>query len=141
MKLLKMALVLSLACSAASSAFGAPCSHKPLDGVYSTNTGILVGGRVSEAFCAGAGPGVPGNMQHALSWIGAALGTQWKMWGMAIDGAGAVETARFFDAFGNGWIDYITNYTGGQFWLSGAGAWGDGLGDFAGAITYFNVGA
>lgn len=140
MKLLKMALVMSLVLLVATYAF-AGCPHKPKDGIYSTNTGALIGGRVSEAYCTGVGPGVPGNMQNAMSWNGAALGTQWKIWGMAIDGAGAVETGRFFDAYGNGWIDYVTNYTGGQFWLSGAGAWGDGLGDFSGAITYYNVGA
>ena len=60
---------------------------------------------------------------------------------MAIDGAGAVETARWLDANGNGWIDYATNYVGGEFWLDGDHVWGNGTGDFGGTVTYFNVAA
>jgi hypothetical protein len=76
-----------------------------------------------------------------MSWDGASLGAQWKVWGMAIDVSGAVETARHIDGSGNGWIDYQTNYTGGQFWMSGSGPWGSGGGDFTGTVTYYNVGA
>lgn len=140
MKLLKMAFVLSVVLLVASSSF-ATCTHKPKDGVYTTSGGTLFAGRASEGFCSGVGPGGPGNTQNAMSWDGATLGGQWHIWGMAIDATGAVETGRFFDAHGNGWIDYVTDYTGGQFWLSGGGAWTDGLGDFSGTITYYNVGA
>jgi hypothetical protein len=140
MKLLKMLFVLSVVLLVASSSF-ATCTHKPKDGVYTTSGGTLFAGRASEAFCGGVGPGAPGNTQNAMSWDGAALGGQWHIWGMAIDATGAVETGRFFDAHGNGWIDYVTDYTGGQFWLSGGGAWTDGLGDFGGTITYYNVDA
>ena len=140
MRLLKTAFVLSLTLLIASSAF-AVCGHKPMDGVYSTSTASILAGHASEAFCSGVGAGQPGNTQNAMSWDGAVLGGQWKLWGMAIDQGGAVETGRFFDASGWGWIDYVTNYTGGQFWLSGGHIWGDGLGDFTGTITYYNVGA
>jgi hypothetical protein len=140
MRLVKTAFVLSLILLIASSAF-AVCSHKPKDGIYSTSNGSILAGRCSEAYCDGGGGGRPGNTQNAMSWDGAVLGGQWKMWGMAIDAGGAVETGRFFDGTGWGWIDYVTNYTGGQFWLSGGGGWGDGLGDFTGAVTYYNVGA
>lgn len=118
----------------------AECAHAPLQGSYSTTNGSMIGGRVSEAFCSGVGPGQSGNTQNIMSWNGTVLGGQWKMTGMAIDAAGAVQKKYAIDAFGNGYIDYVTNYTGGQFWLSGAGAWGDGLGDFTGTITYYNVG-
>ncbi len=117
----------------------AVCAHAPLQGSYSTTNGSMIGGRVSEAFCSGVGPGQPGNMQNAMSWNGAALGTQWTVSGMTIDAAGAVLKKDAVDGSGFGYRDYVTNYTGGTFWLSGAGAWGDGLGDFTGTITYYNV--
>jgi hypothetical protein len=154
MKLLKIAMALSLIMVIASSAFGV-CAHKPKDGIYSTTTSSMLAGRASEAFCGGVapgvtvvgfgvtdvGPGLPGNTENAMSWDGVVLGGQWHIWGMTIDAAGAVETGQVFDAYGNGWRDYVTNYTGGLFWLSGAHTWGDGLGDFTGTITYYNVGA
>jgi len=138
MKLLRILVVFVLVMLVASWAFAA-CAHKPQNGVYSTSTTTMLAGRASEAFCSGVGPGVPGNTQNAMSWDGAVLGGQWKIWGMTIDPQGAVEVGRFL-VNGNGWIDYVTNYTGGQFWLSGAHTWGDGLGDFTGLITYYNVG-
>jgi hypothetical protein len=140
MKLVRLVIIAALALFLASAAY-AECAHKPAPGIYRTMDATMIGGRASEAFCTGEGAGVPGNMQNAMSWDGAALGTQWKIWGMTIDLDGADETNRFLDANGNGFIDYVTNYTGGQFWLSGTHTWGDGLGDFTGAVTYYNVGA
>lgn len=141
MRLVRTAIVLAATMLIANSAI-ADCTHEPLQGSYSTTTATMIGGRASEAFCSGTppGPGLPGNTQNAMSWNGAFLGGQWILSGMTIDENGAVEKKRSIDAFGNGYIDYVTNYTGGQFWLSGAGAWGDGLGDFTGALTYYNVG-
>jgi hypothetical protein len=124
----------------ASAAFAA-CPNPPKDGIYTTTNGTVLGGRASESWCGGTGPGRPGNTQNAMSWDGANLGAQWKVWGMSIDPAGAVETARHFDGSGNGWIDYATNYSGGQFWLSGNHLWGDGTTDYTGTLTYYNVGA
>lgn len=139
MKLLRtgavIAIVMFWAC-----AVSAQCAHQPVPGSYQTQNGTMIGGRASEAYCSGVGPGVPGNEQYALSWDGATLGAQWRLWGMAIDANGAVETARSINSSGTGWIDYVTNYVGGYFWLSGSHLWGDGLGDFTGTITYYNVG-
>jgi len=122
MKLLNIVLAFSLAIVMASAAFG-NCTRPPKDGVYTTSNGTLLGGRASETWCSGLGPGRPGNTENAMSWDGTSLGAQWHVWGMAIDASGAVETARHFDVYGNGWIDYTTNYTGGQFWLSGSHLW------------------
>ncbi len=132
-------LVFAIALIAAAPAYAA-CPNQPKDGVYTTSNGTMIGGRASEAWCAG-GPGRLGDTENAMSWDGASLGAQWKIWGMAIDAAGAVETGRHIDAIGNGWIDYQTNYTGGQFWMSGSHVWGNGTGDFTGSVTYYNVGA
>lgn len=139
MKILRMVTVIAFAMLIAGPAF-AVCAHQPVQGSYSTTNGTMIGGRASEAFCSGAGPGQFLNTQNVMSWNGAALGTQWTISGMAIDAAGAVVKSQYFDAFGNGYIDYVTNYTGGAFWLSGAGNWGDGLGNFTGQVTYYNVG-
>jgi hypothetical protein len=113
----------------------------PIPGTYSTYTMTLLSGRASEAWCAGLGPGVPGNTENALSWNGSMPGSQWKVWGMYIDGDGAQETGRSInEETGNGWIDYETNYLGGQFWLSKDHTWGDGVHDLTGTLTYYNVG-
>jgi hypothetical protein len=121
------------------SGIHAECLNPPKDGTYSTYSGTMLGGRASEAWCSGVGPGQPGNTESTASWDGSTLGAQWRVWGMAIDANGAVETARSFDADGNGWIDYATNYTGGSFWLDGNHLWGNGIGDFTGVVTYFQV--
>jgi hypothetical protein len=116
------------------------CPHNV--GVFSTYAGTLLGGRVSEAWCGidgTPGPGEPGNTEDTMSWDGASLGTQWRVWGMAIDAAGAVLVGSSVDAFGNGWMDYSTNYTGGQFWLAGSGPWGDGVTHLTGPLTGYNV--
>jgi hypothetical protein len=132
--LLSIALVVLLASPVFSQ-----CDPEPLDGQYSTYAGTLLPGRVSEAWCTIMSPGVPGNTENAMSWDGTALGTQWHVWGMAIDAFGAIETARSIDGNGTGWIDYTTNYDGGLFWLSGSGPWGGTPAGFTGFLTYYNV--
>ncbi len=139
MKFAAILCLVSFICIAAAP-INAQC---PITGVYSTYMGNLLSGRASEAYCGADGepiqPGRPGNTQNAESWNNAALGTQWKVWGMYIDGNGGVETGRNVDEFGNGYIDYETNYLGGQFWLSKDHSWGDGLNDLTGHIDYYNV--
>jgi len=117
----------------------AGCPVHPVPGVYSTTDGTILAGRDSEAWCTVASPGVPGNTDDAMSWDGVNLGAQWHVWGMQIDATGAVEQRRFFLPNGNGWIEYLTNYTGGQFWLSRFHTWSDGVNDLTGTLTYFNV--
>jgi hypothetical protein len=138
MKLVKLLFAAALIVMLAAPAWTA-CPVHPNPGVYSTYAGTLLPGRDSEAWCTGIGPGRPGNTDNAQSWNGVALGTQWKVWGMQIDQNGGVETARNVDAFGNGWIQYQTNYLGGQFWLSKNHTWSDGINDLTGNITYFNA--
>ena len=146
MKVLKMLLVVAgmmlLATSVSAQFCGCPEDHIPYQRMWSTYDGSLLPGRVSEAWCS-PDPyfqaGVPGNTEYAQSWDGATLGTEWEVWGMQIDAAGAGEVARDMDATGTGWIDYVTNYDGGQFWLNGAIFGPPGSVDFLGSITYYNV--
>jgi len=98
----------------------------------------LLNGRFSEGWCTGVGPLQPGNMVNAMSWDGAALGLEWKLWGMTINPAGAVLT---FDGVtgGNGVRVYQIAYDGGEFWLSGDGAWNTEGEDLHGTIHDFLV--
>lgn len=113
-------------------------------GQWSTNTGTMIGGRASEAFCgAGGAPlvgGVPGNTQDARSWNGTVLGSQWRAWGMYIDSNGAQLIGDTVDpGTGNGTRTYQTFYLGGQFWLDRNESWADGLADLTGDLTTFQV--
>lgn len=112
-------------------------------GQWSTNTGTMLGGRASEAWCGTDGApingGVPGNTQNAMSWNGAALGTQWKAWDMTIDANGASLVSETTLPNGNVIRTYSTDYTGGQFWLTKDHGWADGVADLTGYLTYFNV--
>lgn len=142
MKFLKLSFIV-LAIVFVAAAVWAECPIHPNPGIYRTTNGSILPGRVSEAWCDPLHlmPGYPGNTENAESWNGALLGAQWRVWGQAIDQFGAQETARSVDAYGNGWIDYVTNYVGGQFWLSKFHTWSDGVNDLTGQVTYFNVGA
>jgi hypothetical protein len=149
MKVLKTLLVVAgmmLLATAASAQFcGCPDDHIPYQRIWMTYDGSLLPGRVSEAWCTTDPPqyfrpGAPGNTEYAQSWDGANLGAQWEVWGMQIDGNGANISGQSMDANGTGWIDYVTNYEGGRFWLSGAYFGPPGSVDFEGSITYYNVG-
>ncbi len=144
MKILKMLFIVSGMMLLATVASAQYCQCEdlgtiPNQGMYSTYAGTLLPGRVSEGWCGvPVQGGVPGNTENAMSWDGAALAGQWHVWGMAIDADGAGETGRDLDATGSGWIDYVTNYEGGQFWLDG-NHFGTGAMDLTGTIDYYNV--
>lgn len=136
-------LAVALAAPAALLAQDHPCGEGavPYEGFWTTTDGSLTGAHISEGWCGTPQqPGVPGNTLYVMSWNGASLGALYVFSGMAIDGSGAVETGRYFDANGFGWIDYVTNYTGGSFWLDGGHTWSDGT-DLTGMITSCEVGA
>ena len=137
MKKLRMLTVMALVGGLVLPALAA-C---PDSGYFRTQNGTLLPGRVSEAWCGAAEPGQPGNTENAQSWDGTMLGGQWKVWGQAIDALGAVEGVNTVNSQGDGYIDYQTNYTGGQIWLSGAHAWSVDGQDLTGSVTYFNVGS
>ncbi len=108
-------------------------------GFFTTQGGQVLPGRVSEAWCGGV-PGQPGNTENALSWDGMVLGTQWRVWGMAIDNTGATLISDDVNPVtGNGSRTYRTFYDGGQYWLAGTGPWGDGFNAVTGDITSYMV--
>jgi len=150
MKLLHLLFITSVIVLVAVPLWAA-CPVHPNPGLYTTYNGTILSGRDSEAWCNalpgreagisvnGLGPGQPGNTDNASSWNGAALATQWHVWGMQIDQNGGQETGRNVDVNGNGWINYSTNYLGGQFWLTKDHTWSDGINDLTGNLTYFNA--
>ena len=138
-------IVLAIAFAAPVALLGQvhPCGEGavPYEGFWTTTDASLTGGRISEAFCGSPiGPGVEDNTLNAQSWNGATLGLLWVFSGMAIDEDGAVETGQSINDSGFGWIDYITNYIGGTFWLDGGHTWSDGT-DLTGVVTGCSVGA
>jgi hypothetical protein len=131
-----MALTCLVALLSLAATASATCPSRI--GPFSTMAGTLQAGRVSEAWCTGAGAGVPGNMENAMSWDGVSLGAQWKIWGMTINAAGAVMVGqRIIGPYM--YIDYVTDYDGGAFWLSRNFAWSDGTGDLTGIVSWYHV--
>ena len=137
-----LAIVTAVSLTGTAFAQSHPCGDGalPFEGSWTAPDGGLLEGRISEAWCYSPfSPGQPGNTLNALS-INGSLGTQWRVSGMSIDAAGAVEVARDVNAVGFGWIDYVTNYEGGRFWLDGMTSWSDGT-DLEGDVTLCSVSA
>jgi hypothetical protein len=106
----------------------------PINGIYQS-PGDLDEGRFSECWV-GGGQGQLGNTVHALSWDGTDLGLQWKLLCPYI--AEAPELIEdTVDEFGNGHRVYRTIYTGGEYWLSGTGAWSGGDPDYLGYLEHY----
>lgn len=114
-------------------------SQCPAPGTYSTTDETILGGRSSEAWCSGVGPGQVGNTENAQSWDPdtGELGGQWKVWGMSI----AAVPLCIYDGVnesGNGIMVWQTFYEGGQFELA-AGYFGPGSDPFDGVVYDFEV--
>jgi hypothetical protein len=115
----------------------------PIGGVYRSAQGTMSLGRAAEGWCGANGNpiefGRPGNSLDLMSWDGGVLGGEWHISGLTVNAAGAVLTGSYMTPQGIGWKDYLINYDGGQFWLTGNHAWsGDGQ-DLTGVITSFSI--
>jgi hypothetical protein len=106
----------------------------PNNGVYQS-PGAINEGRFSEAYVGGA-QGYPGNTVHALSWDGTDLGLQWQVTCpyIALPPELIEDTV---DEYGNGHRVYRTIYTGGEYWLSGTGAWSSGDAFYSGYLEHY----
>ncbi|MCZ6870835.1 MAG: hypothetical protein O7G84_15135 [Gammaproteobacteria bacterium] len=102
----------------------------PTPGTYTSVSGDVLKGRGSNARPA-VDVGVD-NVFHAQSWDGAALGIQW-------DFTCGISTSQItdnnLDGAGNGEIIFTTEYSGGTFFLSKDGLWGDTVNDLTGTIN------
>jgi hypothetical protein len=113
----------------------------PLTGIYLSDDfgGTMQPGRFSESWVNPAAThGQVGNTIHALSWDGATLGDEWSLLCPSI-AIGPVLVSDNRDGNGTGDVTYQTQYTGGSFWMSKDGPWGDGSVDYTGAIQTFVV--
>ncbi len=115
----------------------------PNGGVYRSSQGTMALGRAAEGWCGAGGSAVdfgqPGNALHLMSWSDGVLGGQWHIFGLTVDAAGAVLVDSYMSPQGIGWKDYLINYDGGHFWLSGDHAWStDGL-PVTGMVSSFSL--
>jgi hypothetical protein len=113
---------------------------QPQTGVYlSTDMGgQMLTGRFSESWVDPGSHGQVGNTLNAQSYdAGFGLGSQWKLSCASI----AFPPSLVSDTRvgGTGEVTYQTEYTGGLFWMSKSGPWGDGTEDYSGAIDVFRV--
>jgi len=107
----------------------------PTDGVYKSLNGQMLLGRFSESWAGGA-QGQIGNTVHSMSWNGTALGTQWTISCPMLSQV-PVMVSDSRDASGTGMVEYESQYSGGVFWLSRTGGWGDGTEDYTGVLDYY----
>jgi hypothetical protein len=121
---------------AASAALAGP----PRSGTYRSTDlgGAVLTGNFSESWLPAGAHGQVGNTVNAMSWDGATLGTQWKLWCPSV-ASPPVPTGDTRDLAGTGDVTYRTTYMGGEFWFSGAGPWGDNTNDFTGTLQNFSV--
>jgi hypothetical protein len=98
--------------------------------------GSFDAGRFSESWLPSSGQ--IGNTVNAMSWDGATLGGEWKVWCPSIASSPTL-VADTRNASGDGDVIYFTIYGGGSFWFSGAGPWGDSSQDYTGWLNTFNV--
>ncbi len=130
MKLASVVITLVVLLAAVSVEAGTP-----LNGTYKSLLGDMASGRFSESW-AGGGQGQVGNVVHSQSWSGGVLGSEW--WVACPMLAEPPELIAETDlGYGMSTREYRSVYTGGSFWLSGAGPWGTGEPEYAGTLEYY----
>jgi hypothetical protein len=114
---------------------------QPTVGVYYSfdlPNGTFNTGTFSESWVDPGRDGQLGNTVNAQSWDGVLLGAEWKLWCPSIQ-MPPVLVSDTRDANGSGEVTWRTTYSGGHFWFSGLGPWGDGSQDYFGDLDFFNV--
>jgi hypothetical protein len=96
----------------------------PVVGTYNSTAGDVLAGRATESMPADGAEGLVGNMVAAASWNGTTLGTNWKLTCPEVSEPPGLLYDGVFN--GTGQRIYRTNYSGGQLWLAGDGAWAGG---------------
>jgi hypothetical protein len=115
----------------------------PVGGIYRSSLGTMALGRAAEGWCGASGNpvefGQPGNTLDMMSWDAGVLGGQWHIYGMTVNAAGAVLVDSYMTPQGIGWKDYLINYDGGGFWLTGSNTWSSDGQPLTGTITTFSI--
>ncbi len=107
----------------------------PVNGTYKSSLGHFDEGR--EASSWNGGFLALGNVLHAQSWNGAALGGHWKVLCPKVTNVTLIVDLVFA---GNGQRIYMIEYAGGMVQLDGSGPWGGGDAMYTGMIdTYVEM--
>lgn len=134
---MKKALLSFLFVLAAVPALAGP----PQNGIYfSTDMGgQMLPGRFSESWVDPGSHGQVGNTLNAESYDPVfGLASQWRVYCASIAfPPSLIGDTR--DANGTGEVTYQTEYTGGRFWMSKNGPWGDGSEDYTGVVGVFRI--
>ena len=133
-----LVLIAIAVCAALDVASVARATSYPLlPGTYKTLSGTIRPGRATECMPFDGGEGQLGNLIWAESWDGSVLANNWTVTCPQISGPAAL----IYDGVtgGTGQRIYITPYSGGTLWLSGAGAWGAGAPYYTATLNSLTV--
>ena len=134
---MRAAVLMIVFALAASTVLAGP----PQTGVYLSDDmgGQVLTGRFSESWVDPGSHGQLGNTINAQSYDPAfGQGSQWKVWCASIAlPSTLVSDTR--DVNGTGEVTWRTAYSGGLFWFSADGPWGDGAEDYTGLINMFTA--
>jgi hypothetical protein len=101
--------------------------------------GQVLTGRFSESWVDPGSHGQLDNTINAQSYDPTfGLGSQWEMWCASI-ALPPILVSDTRDVNGTGEVTWRTEYSGGQFWFSADGPWGDGSEDYTGVIDIFTA--
>jgi hypothetical protein len=109
----------------------------PVNGTYKSTNGDFDEGREASSWPGGNTFLSVGNVLHAESWSGAALGGDWKILCPVV-----VDVTLLYSTVvaGTGQTAYLITYTGGYVELGGAGPWAGGDALYMGVIdTYYET--
>jgi hypothetical protein len=111
-------------------------AQPPVSGTWKSTDGDFDEGREANSWAAGDFVGM-GNVLHAESWDGSALGGDWKILCPIVSSVTLLADLVFN---GNGHRIYLIEYSSGTIVLDGAGPWGGGDAQYTGLITsYFET--
>jgi len=102
----------------------------PIPGIYSSTSDFLEGRGSASWENAPANKSL-NHVFNSQSWDGSTLGTEWVF----ECGVGNTVVTSVDTTGGDGFISYQTVYTGGTFWLSKDGPWGDSVNDLTGTLN------
>ena len=115
----------------------AAIAAEPTPGLYQTPSlgGTMIEGRATNSWMmAGNAAMGNGDVWNSMSWMPGTmmLGTQWRFQCAVSTSPQTMQDNR---VMGTGTVVYTTNYSGGTFFLSKTGPWGDGVNDLTGTLA------
>jgi hypothetical protein len=103
----------------------------PVPGIYTSTANDFLEGRGSASWENAPLNKSINHVFNSQSWDGMSLGTEWVF----KCGVGNTTVTNVDTTNGDGFIYYQTVYTGGTFWLTKNGPWGDSVNDLTGTLN------